>query len=274
MSIALSNVRGSVRSIGVRSYTVSCWTDMGKSKFDFVQFVKAAASDPSSVEASEMNKYLVKCFVDNDSDYDGLVSKKGMNNMIHDAALPPRRFGFAPHTREMYNSLEEFETERDALFTKLCDGGQRITLSSWLAWSNEHIMGKASGLVPQTESRWERSEADFLAFYQGVASESSSNCKRSSSSTQYKEFYMLSLGQFCAADSDNVGSLNESQFNGLVEAAAKIPGRFGHNWYANVSFSSVAVGGKVTWDGWFAYNRDLVVSAVAAQASSGQKMSA
>jgi len=261
--IAMSNVWASLKSIGVRSYTIKCWTDMSKSKHDFVNFAKAAASDSSSTEANEMNKFLVKCFVDNDSDYDGLVSEKGMNNMIHEAAIAPRRFGFAPHTREMYSSLEEFESERKALFKELCGDGERITLASWIAWSTAHIAGKAVGLAGHTTSRWERSEADFISFYKGVGKESSSRCLRSSSSTQFKEFYMLSLQQFCGADSANVGYLNGKQFSQLIETAAKIPGRFGHNWYSGTSFGDVAKGGRVTFDNWLNYNKGLVVAKAA-----------
>jgi len=247
---------------------------MANSKHDFVNFVKAAATNPKGLEGNEMNKYLVKCFVDNDSDYDGLVSYKGMNNMIHDAALAPRRYGFAPHTREMYGSLEEFETERQSLFKTLCAGGERISLGAWLEWSTSHLAGKAAGLVSHSSSRWERSESDFLSFYAGVAKESSSICKRSSSSTQYKEFYMLSMQQFCDADTGNSGSLNEVQFNNLVETAAKIPARFGYSWYSGVQFKDVAKGGKVNFEGWFAYNKQLVVSGwVEGQAAAAQKAS-
>jgi len=261
--IALSNIWGSVKSIGVRSYTITSWTSMSKSKHDFVNFAKAAATDPSSPEGGEMNAFLTKCFVDNDSDYDGLVSYKGMNNMIHQAAIAPRRFGFAPHTREMYNSLEEFESERQALFKELCGDGERISLASWISWGRQHIAGKAATLAGHTTSRWERSEADFLSFFKGVGAESSSHCLRSSSSTQYKEFYMLSLDQFCGADTGNVGYLNGKQFGKLIETAAKIPGRFGYNWYAGVSFADVAKGGKVTFENWLTFNKNLVVSKMA-----------
>jgi len=166
---------------------------MGKSKHDFVNFVKAASDDITSPQGSELYKYLMKCFVDADTDYDGLVGKKGFNNMIHEAALAPRRFGFAPHTREMYSSLEEFETARISLYNELAGDAGGITFESWYAWSVKHIAGKNSHLVSHSDARWERSKEDFISFYKGVASEGSALNAKSSSSTQYKEFYILSI---------------------------------------------------------------------------------
>merc|ERR1719397_1131070 len=123
---SVSNV---FKSIGIRSMaTTVSWTSMGSSKNEFVHFVNAAVSEPSGLHASELNKYLNKCFIDNDSDYDGLVSYDGFNNLIHDAALAPRRFGFAPSTSETYSSKEEFTTARKALFNELCGGKERITI--------------------------------------------------------------------------------------------------------------------------------------------------
>jgi hypothetical protein len=231
---------------------------MSKSKHDFVDFVQKS-QDPKSVEASEMYNYLVKCFVDNDSDYDGLVSYKGFNNMIHETALAPRRYGFAPHTREMYKTLEEFEGARTKLFNEL-SSGDRIGLCEWVDWAKTHIAGKAGELESHSDSRWERSEADFVSFFKGVTAESSSNCKRSSSSTQFKEFYMLCLDQFKAADSANNGSLDASSFDTAVGMASAVCGRFGRDWYSGANFADVAEGGKVTLKGWFDYNLKVVAA--------------
>jgi len=238
--------------------TVVCYTDMGKSKHDFVNFVKAASADVTSPEASELYKYLMKCFVDADSDYDGLVGQKGFNNMIHEAALAPRRFGFAPHTREMYSSLEEFESARTALFNELSGDAGGVTFESWYAWSVKHIAGKNNQLVSHSNARWERSAEDFVSFYKGVAAETSSLNAKSSSSTQYKEFYILSNQQFIECDAANEGTLGPEGFAKLVDMCAANTDRFGYNWYAGVNFSDVAVDGRVTWKNWFAYKLNLV----------------
>jgi hypothetical protein len=234
--------------------TTVSWTSMGSSKNEFVHFVNAAVSEPSGLHASELNKYLNKCFIDNDSDYDGLVSYDGFNNLIHDAALAPRRFGFAPSTRETYSSKEEFTTARKALFNELCGGKERITYESWVGWAKAHIISKDVGLLEHREPRWERSKTDFVSFVKGVASDHSNNCKRSSTSTQYKEFYMLMNEYFVESDSNNDGVVSERGFGNLVSLADTFAHRFGYNWFSGVNFGDVAVDGKVTFKAWFDFS--------------------
>jgi len=250
--VAVTNV---FKSIGIRSMATSIsWTSMGNSKNEFVSFVNAAVSDPSGLHPTELNKYLNKCFIDNDSDYDGLVSYSGFNNLIHEAAIAPRRFGFAPHTRETYSSKEEFTNERTALFKELCGGGERVPLEAWVAWANAHIISKDVGLVEHREPRWERSKADFDSFVKGVAADHSNHCKRSSTSTQYKEFYMLVNGQFLEADGNNDGVVSEAGFPTLAGLANTFASRFGYDWFSGVKFSDVAVDGKITFKGWFDFS--------------------
>jgi len=265
MSSLVSKGCSSVRSIGVRSFaTNACWTDMLTSKNAFIGFVNSTVNNPSGPEAAEMHKFLVKCFIDNDSDYDGLVSYKGFNNMIQQAALAPRRFGFAPHTRELYETAEEFEAERTALFNQLDEGGLgRITLESWLQWANAHIRAKDVNLEEHTTSRWSRSKADFVSFCKGVTKDSSSKCKKSSSSTQYKEFYILTNRMFTAADVSHKGLLTKVEFENLVHRADSIPKRFGYDgWYSNSDFDELAVNGTVSWMTFFNYSLNVLKSKV------------
>merc|ERR550525_1797 len=107
---------------------------MKHSKDEFVHFVNKAAMDKSSPEREYLAKYLNQCFVDNDTDYDGLVSYRGFNAMIAEAAVAPRRFGFAPHTREMYVSKEDYDTARIELFNSMKNSSGRITLEAWTGW--------------------------------------------------------------------------------------------------------------------------------------------
>jgi hypothetical protein len=250
--VATTNV---IKSIGIRSMaTTISWTDMGKSKHDFVHFVNGAVSNPSGPHAGELNKYLNKCFVDNDSDYDGLVSFSGFNNLIHEAATAPRRFGFAPHTRETYKTKEDFTTARKALFSELCGGGERVPLEAWVSWANAHIVSKDVGLLEHREARWERSKADFVAFVKGVASDHSNHCKRSSTSTQYKEFYLLINNHFLEADHNNDGFVSATGFGTLASLADTFASRFGYDWFSGVDFADVAVEGRVTCKGWFDFS--------------------
>lgn len=236
---------------------------MGKSKHDFVHFVNAAVSNPKGVEALELHKFLNKVFIDNDYDYDGLVGRVGFDQMVKEAAHAPRRFGFAPHSSEMYDSAEAEEAAHASLFETLSAGGDGISFESWYKWSLDHIISKDHDLVEHHEARWERSAADFASFMQGVAAESSNHCLKSRSSTQYKEFYLLNNQHFIAADTENLGYLCEAGFDRMLELAAEVPHRFDHEWYTGVHFSDVAKAGRVSWDGWLAFNTKLVTDKVA-----------
>jgi len=259
--VAATNVFQGIKSIGIRSMaTTVSWTSMGKSKHDFVHFVNSAVSEPSGVYGKELNKYLNKCFVDNDSDYDGLVSYGGLNNLIHEAAIAPRRFGFAPHTREIYSSKEEYTAARKALFNELRGDKERVSYEAWIGWANKHIVGKDVGLEEHRQGRWERTKEDFISFVKGVASDHSNHCKRSSTSTQYKEFYMLMNEYFVEADSNNDGYVSEKGFATLQSLANEFAGRFGYDWYSAVNYADVAEGGKVTFKGWFDYSVGVLIS--------------
>lgn len=218
-------------------------SDMKQSKHDFVHFVNEAALHKDSGERVEMYKYLNQCFVDNDTDYDGLISYRGFNAMIDEAAMAPRRFGFAPHTREMYKSKEEFDLARTELFNKLKSEGGRINCETWIKWGFAHVQEKVGkGLAEHKEGKWERSKEDLMAFAKGVVKESSSHNMKSSSSTQAKEYYMLNNQLFMACDSTCTGLLNKADFDKLVKKMDQIPGKFGMSWYAKLSYDDVAKG--------------------------------
>merc|ERR1712032_1578842 len=122
------------------------------------------------------NKFLFECFLDADSDYDGLVTYKGFNKMIAQAASIPRRFGFAPHTREMYKTEAEFTEARKALFSQLCGAGGGVSLDNWIGWAKPHIVQKE------------------------VSKAGSAHNKKTTESTQMKELYILTSRQFIHHD--------------------------------------------------------------------------
>jgi len=235
------------------------YNDMKKTKHDFVHFTNTAIKDRSSPEAKELYHYLNKCFTDNDTDYDGLVSYRGFNNMIAEAAIAPRRFGFAPHVREMYNSSEDFDLARTELYNKLKGKDKRITLEAWVTWAMAHIKEKVgAGLDEHTDAKWERSKADMVQFFKDVSKQGSSHNRKTSQSTQYKEFYVMQNDMFMEADVGHTGLLNKAQFDVLVGLANAVPMKFGMNWYANAKFDSVAKDGKVGWKEWKEYSLKLV----------------
>jgi len=221
--------------------------DMKQSKNQFVKFVNRAALDETSGEKQELYQFLVECFVDNDTDYDGEVSFKGFNNMIAEAAMVPRRFGFAPHTRELYFTKEHYDAEREALFNALRGDGERVQIQAWLSWANAHVKEKVGmGLEEHEEPRWERSKQDYIGFLKGVMKARSSHQPKSSTSTQLKEHYMNSVRQFCAADKEakSNGKLDPPAFLSLLSECAKCPAKHGLTLYTDVKFEDVSTDGK------------------------------
>lgn len=237
---------------------------MGRSKHEFVSFVKKATANEASPEAHELHKYLVKCFIDADSDYDGLVTYQGFNKMISEAALVPRRFGFAPHTREMYSSKEEFEAARNKLYGELSKPELgKIPLENWIGWAKPHIYAKAQGLEDHGYARWERSFEGFKSFFQGVAKQGSAHNHKTSSSTQLKEFYILTSRQFTLCDVHNNGYLGKEEFGEMLRHHDALKRRFGQDWYSGVKFEDIAVDGKVTWHNWYGIHLKLVIEKAA-----------
>jgi len=220
-------------------------SDMKQSKHQFVKFVNKARLDQKSGESKELYNFLVECFVDNDTDYDGQVSFNGFNSMIAEAATAPRRFGFAPHTRELYDSKENYEAERMQLFNQLRGTEERVKLESWLTWANAHISEKVGdGLEEHAEARWERSKADYISFLKGVMTAKSEHNPKSSTSTQMKEHYMNSIKQYMACDDDCNGKLNQAQFNNLMTNCQKVPAKHGLDLYKDVGFKDVSSDGQ------------------------------
>jgi len=232
---------------------------MKNSKHDFVHFVNTSMKDRNSVEAKELFKYLNKCFVDNDTDYDGLVSYRGFNSMVAEAAVAPRRFGFAPHTREMYKSAEDFDLARTELFNQLKSTNKRITVESWVNWAMKHIQEKVgSGLEEHSDCKWERSKEDCVEFFKMVSKQGSSHNMKSSTSTQFKEFYMMMNDMFVAHETSLTGKLNKTDFDKLVADCNAIPKKYGMDWYKNVSYDGCKEGGVVGWKQFMAMSLDTV----------------
>jgi len=213
---------------------------MKNSKSEFVHFVNRAALDKKSPEREYLYKYLNTCFVDNDTDYDGLVSYRGFNAMVAEAAVAPRRFGFAPHTREMYMSKEEYDLARTELFNKLKTDSGRITLEAWTGWGMKHVEEKVGkGLEEHAKPKWERSAKDCKEFFQDVLKQKSSHNMKSQSSTQYKEFYLLMNQNFVKCDSSNTGMLNKGDFGKMVELMNSIPKAHGMDVFSGMKFDDV-----------------------------------
>lgn len=238
--------------------------DMKSSKKDFVKFVNNAVLKKDSHESQLMYEYLCQCFTDNDTDYDGQVSFRGFNSMIAEAAAAPRRFGFAPHTREMYSSKEDYEKDRHNLYNELRGTNERVTLEQWLGWASHHIGEKVgSGLKEHAEDKWNRSKQDYIDFVKGVMKEKSSHNPKSSSSTQMKEHYLNTVRQFKMADTKMNGKLDKSQFEELKKICAAVPAKHGIKLFMEWKMSDLTPENFVTMKDFMQYKMKYLKKEVA-----------
>jgi len=204
------------------------------SKEGFVTFIKAATQSRSCKEYWELYQFLLKCFTQVDTDFDGLISSADFDSMVDAAASMPRRFGFAPTVAELFQSPEQKLQSRMALFAQLdVNNTGYVNFDQWLNFIYPHICEKAATLDPkQAKSRMERSKADFVAWT--VAA-----CK-SRHSMEYKELYSFLLHCFTKADTDLDGRIDAQTFDLLVDVAANAPRLFGFAPPASALYKTAA----------------------------------
>merc|ERR1719210_615298 len=90
-----------------------------KNKAAFVKFVLKATSDKSSAEFDTLYKFLLQCFTEADTDFDGMVSPDDFDLMAERAGNLPRQFGFAPTSLEAFKDPDERRAARAAMFSKM-----------------------------------------------------------------------------------------------------------------------------------------------------------
>merc|ERR1712050_139873 len=109
------------------------------------RFVRNAAVSKATDEYRELYHFLLQCFLEADTDFDGLVGPDRFDFMIERAAALPRKFGYAPTEAESYPTPEHRRQARVAEFRNINTSGEgAIAFDEWLEWSYNHIRGKAA----------------------------------------------------------------------------------------------------------------------------------
>merc|ERR1712055_1208255 len=103
----------------------------GKSKEDFLWFVKTAIADKSSAAYGELFQKLLKIFVNADTNRDGLVSKASFLTLIT---------GFVPEGTTAFATDAEKTEACDKMFNMMdLKHSGVITFDEWLKFCLEHI---------------------------------------------------------------------------------------------------------------------------------------
>merc|ERR1719329_1044511 len=112
-------------------------------KTAFKGWIKTAMSIPHSRERKELYSFLAECFLDADSDRDGLVRAQEFDGLCESAVRIPRRFGLAPGWSEMYVDVAERQALREQMFRSMDKHGRgMIGMDEWIAFSLAHVAEK------------------------------------------------------------------------------------------------------------------------------------
>ena len=110
----------------MRGITVAHATE---NRATFVKFIKKATATKDSAEYAELRHYLMDCFVECDTDFDGLIKADTFDDMVERAGALPRKWGFAPTTSEMFSSEDQQAAYRLKIFMRSMCPGQDPSLS-------------------------------------------------------------------------------------------------------------------------------------------------
>jgi len=245
---------------------------MEMQKEEFVVWVRQAMAEKKSIAAQEMYHFLTQCFVRADKQLNGKVTKYNFDSLVEEAAVLPRKYGYAPKSSDMYPSDDARKRARETQFDAIDTMKQGyISLEEWIKWSTNHIMGKVSGLPKDYLGEGSTvSKNEFVEFIKRATDKSS---------PEYRELYFFLLKNFQSGDVMRTGEVDAVTFDRLIEAAAAAPRRHGLAPKSSAMFANdterlqkrkeyfkqmdTNQGGTISFDEWLTYAYDHIVGKVA-----------
>jgi len=229
----MSTAAGATGDSGAPSGQVSI-SQASDDRGSFVRFIKNAASNDQSPEFKELRQFLTQCFVDCDTDFDGLIGPSDFDKLVERAGAMPRKWGFAPTTQEMFATEASKTAFRNKTFKDIDTSGVgSFALDEWLTWCLVHIRMKSQYINYSTaDSKMNTTKEDFKEFIIAVAK--SRHCP------EYKELYHFLQDCFMKADHDTTGFIDAAKFDKMVELAADAPRKFGYAPPTNETYASDA----------------------------------
>ncbi len=142
------------------------------------------------------------------------------DDLIEEAALLPRKFGFAPSAEVLYPTEHLKEAGRSRWFDQMDrDKVGYITLEEWISFATDHIARKMSHIPKDHLGGSENvSKEDFIAFIKRAVIKDT---------PEYRQLYFFLLKAFRAGDVDKDGKVGLDDFDRMIEMAAEAPRRFG-----------------------------------------------
>ena len=245
---------------------------MEMQKEEFVVWVRQAMAEKKSIAAQEMYHFLTQCFVRADKQLNGKVTKYNFDALVEEAAVLPRKYGYAPKSSDMYPSDAARKKAREEQFDAIDTMKQGyISLEEWIKWSTNHIMGKVDGLPKDYLGEGSTcSKAEFIDFIKRATDKSS---------PEYRELYFFLLKNFQSGDVMRTGEVDAVTFDRLIEAAAAAPRRHGLAPKSSAMFANDTErltkrkeyfktmdtnnSGTISFDEWLQYAYEHIVQKVA-----------
>jgi hypothetical protein len=194
---------------------------MEKTREEFIVFIHEATNDKNSPAHDELYQFLVNCFVRADTNLEGKIYLEQLDHLIEEAAALPRLYGYAPKSEDLYASAALRKSARAKLFTRLdSEKVGYVSLEQWVAYANEHILGKAAQL-PKDYLGGKAGDVTKQEFVDFIKQAVNKNTQ------EYRQLYFFLLKCFQAGDVHGVGAVNHAAFDKMIEAAAEAPRRFG-----------------------------------------------
>ena len=92
---------------------------MEMQKEEFVVWVRQAMAEKKSIAYQEMYHFLTQCFVRADKQMTGKVTKYNFDALVEEAAVLPRKYGFAPKSSDMYPNEQARKKARETQFDEI-----------------------------------------------------------------------------------------------------------------------------------------------------------
>merc|ERR1712193_443172 len=194
------------------------------------------------------------------------------DNLIEEAAVLPRRYGYAPKTEDMFPNKSARESARVKQFKAMdVEGVGYITLNQWIRFATEHILGKLHHIPKDvlTGKADDITKQEFIDFVKKAINPRNE---------EHKELYRFLVRTFQAGDVSGYGEVGPAEFDEMIECAAAAPRRFGLapktedmfktdqerliNRMTLFSQMDTTSSGKITFDGWLNYAMKHIVGKV------------
>jgi Ca2+-binding EF-hand superfamily protein len=181
--------------------------------------IRAVNGSVTSPERKELYGFLAECFLDADSDRDGLVSADEFDFLIERAASLPRRFGLAPSWVECYGDVAGRSAARKEMFRQMDkDQSGKIGMEEWVEFTMAHIQEKVRSLQPETvdfANLGKSTQEEFVAFLELAM--------QNRHSEEFKALYEHLFKTFVEQDAMVKGAITFEEFDLLIEEAAEAP---------------------------------------------------